>query len=50
MSERMKILIAHDGSTCADDALNDLPRAGLPRECKIATARRRSQAVIVTIP
>ncbi len=32
MNERMKILVAHDGSTCADDALNDLPRAGLPRE------------------
>ena len=32
MNERMKILIAYDGSTCADDALNDLPRAGLPRE------------------
>lgn len=27
----MKILIAYDGSTCADEALNDLPRAGLPR-------------------
>ena len=32
MNERMKILIAYDGSTCADDALDDLPRAGLPRE------------------
>jgi len=32
MNERMKILVAYDGSTCADDALNDLPRAGLPRE------------------
>jgi len=32
MNERMKILIACDGSTCADDALDDLPRAGLPRE------------------
>lgn len=32
MNERIKILIAYDGSTCADDALNDLPRAGLPRE------------------
>lgn len=32
MNERMKILIAHDGSICADDALDDLPRAGLPRE------------------
>ena len=28
----MKILIACDGSTCADDAVNDLPRAGLPRQ------------------
>ena len=32
MNERMKILVAYDGSTCADDALDDLPRAGLPRE------------------
>jgi nucleotide-binding universal stress UspA family protein len=32
MSEQMKFLIAYDASTCADDALNDLPRAGLPRE------------------
>ncbi len=32
MIERMKILIACDGSACADDALDDLPRAGLPRE------------------
>lgn len=28
----MKILICYDGSTCADDAIQDLPRAGLPRE------------------
>ena len=39
MSERMKILIAHDGSTCADDALNDLPRAGLPREADALIVR-----------
>lgn len=32
MNERKKILIAHDGSTCADDAVSDLPRAGMPRE------------------
>lgn len=32
MNERIKILIAYDGSTCADDAINDLPRAGMPRE------------------
>ncbi len=34
MNERTKILIAYDGSTCADEALNDLPRAGLPREAE----------------
>jgi nucleotide-binding universal stress UspA family protein len=31
MKERMKILIAYDGSECADAALLDLQRAGLPR-------------------
>jgi nucleotide-binding universal stress UspA family protein len=30
MSERMKILIAYDGSECADAALDDMRRAGLP--------------------
>lgn len=32
MNERMKILIAYDGSECADAALDDLKRAGLPGE------------------
>lgn len=32
MSETMKLLIAYDGSTCADAALDDLRRAGLPAE------------------
>lgn len=32
MAERMKILIAYDGSECADAALADLKRAGLPAE------------------
>jgi nucleotide-binding universal stress UspA family protein len=32
MSEKMKILIAYDGSECADAALNDLRRAGLPSD------------------
>lgn len=31
MQERMKILIAYDGSECAEAALDDLRRAGLPR-------------------
>lgn len=30
----MKILIAYDGSTCADAALREMARAGLPRECE----------------
>jgi len=30
MAERMKILIGYDGSHCADAALDDLRRAGLP--------------------
>lgn len=30
MNERMKILIGYDGSACADAALEDLRRAGLP--------------------
>lgn len=36
-------MIAHDGSTCADDALNDLPRAGLPRnaDALIVNVRER---------
>jgi nucleotide-binding universal stress UspA family protein len=32
MKESMKILIGYDGSECADAALADLKRAGLPRE------------------
>ena len=31
MNEKMKILIAYDGSDCAEAALKDLQRAGLPK-------------------
>lgn len=34
MNTRMKILIAYDGSPCADAALDGLRRAGLPREAE----------------
>jgi nucleotide-binding universal stress UspA family protein len=34
MDTRCKILIAYDGSACADAALYDLHRAGLPREAE----------------
>jgi hypothetical protein len=38
--ERMKILIAYDGSDGAESAIDDLKRAGLPR---------RAEAVVLTI-
>jgi nucleotide-binding universal stress UspA family protein len=31
----MKILVAYDGSECADAALDDLRRAGLPSDAQI---------------
>jgi hypothetical protein len=31
MKDKMKILIAYDGSDCADAALEDLKNAGLPK-------------------
>lgn len=34
MSERMKILIGYDGSLCADAAIDDLARAGLPQSAE----------------
>jgi nucleotide-binding universal stress UspA family protein len=34
MTEKMKILIAYDGSDCAEAALDDLQRAGLPAEAE----------------
>jgi nucleotide-binding universal stress UspA family protein len=35
MANRMKILVAYDGSECADAALEDLRRAGLPADAQI---------------
>jgi len=35
MANRMKILVAYDGSECADAALDDLRMAGLPSDAKI---------------
>lgn len=40
MKEQMKILVGYDGSPCADAALDDLGRAGLPRN---------AEAVILTV-
>lgn len=40
MEDRMKVMIAYDGSAHADAALDDLRRAGLPRE---------AEALIVTV-
>src|SRR5262249_5164716 len=35
MTNRMKILVAYDGSECADAALDDLQKAGLPADTQI---------------
>jgi nucleotide-binding universal stress UspA family protein len=35
MANRMNILVAYDGSECADAALDDLRRAGLPSDAQI---------------
>jgi hypothetical protein len=35
MSEKMKVLIAYDGSSCANAALDDLRYAGLPRAAEV---------------
>jgi nucleotide-binding universal stress UspA family protein len=35
MTDRMKILVAYDGSECADAALDDLQRSGLPADAQI---------------
>lgn len=35
MNEKMKLLIAYDGSDCADAALDDLHRAGLPQTADV---------------
>ena len=35
MANRMKVLVAYDGSKCADAALDDLRRAGLPPDAQI---------------
>lgn len=40
MNALMKLLIGYDGSPCADAALEDLRRAGLPRE---------AQAIVLTV-
>ena len=40
MKEFSKLLIAYDGSACSDAALNDLERAGLPKEL---------EAVVLTV-
>ena len=35
MNEQMKVLIGYDGSSCADGALLDLRRAGLPQTVEV---------------
>src|SRR5215470_6231404 len=35
MADRMRVIVAYDGSECADAALDDLRRAGLPSGAQI---------------
>ena len=35
MKDKMKILVGYDGSECADAALDDLARAGLPPSAEV---------------
>jgi nucleotide-binding universal stress UspA family protein len=35
MNRKMKILVGYDGSDCSDAALDDLRRAGLPKDCEV---------------
>ena len=49
MNTRMKILIGYDGSECADAALDDLKRAGLPEraEAHILSKIAKEAALLV---
>lgn len=38
MNGRMKVMIAYDGSSFADTAIDDLPRAGLPNDSEVLVA------------
>lgn len=35
MTERMKVMVAYDGSECADAAIDDLRNAGLPHDARL---------------
>jgi nucleotide-binding universal stress UspA family protein len=45
MNQKMKILIAYDGSSHADAAIDDLRRAGLPREAEAVVVCVRQEAM-----
>lgn len=47
MNERMKIMVAYDGSAYADAALDDLRRAGLPREAEAAIEKGEPQRILI---
>ena len=49
MNERKKVLIAYDGSAYADAALDDMRRAGLPREVE-ALIVTVSDGLVITSP
>lgn len=49
-SQAMKILIGHDGSTYADEALNDLKRAGLPKQVEALVVTVGEMPAVLPLP
>ena len=47
MKEISRLLIAYDGSNCSDEALEDLKRAGLPKQLEAVVL---SVAALVFVP
>jgi len=45
----MKILIAYDGSSCAEAALDDLVRAGLPEAGEFAAVAARAHCSVEVV-
>ena len=49
-NERMKIVIGYDGSEQADAALDDLRRAGLPRDAEALIVSVADSAMPLSVP
>jgi hypothetical protein len=50
MTEKMKILIGYDGTNGSDFALDDLRRAGLPREAEVLVVSIAEPSFVLSAP